>query len=175
VALTRVLRSKGVLPVYAVGNEGPGTSRSPGSYREALSIGACGRDGAVPAFSSSQRFDRSMDPPVPDLVAPGVEVISARPRGGWQVMDGTSMAAPHVTGLAALLLQARPEASVDEIEKAILASCKRPKRATRAGEPGHAGRRAGARRSAVSPGAALFSRCLPSRGATLRRLQRSHW
>src|SRR5688572_999053 len=39
--LTSVIRPRGVLPVFAVGHEGPGTSRSPGHYVEALSVGAC--------------------------------------------------------------------------------------------------------------------------------------
>jgi subtilisin family serine protease len=126
-AITRILRRKGVLPVFAVGNEYAGTSRSPGNYSEALSVGACDEKGRVAAFSSSQRFDRKQDPVVPDLVAPGVDVVSARPGGGWQSMDGTSMATPHVAGLAALLLEAKPKASVSRLEKAIFASCVRPR------------------------------------------------
>lgn len=41
-------------------------------------------------------------------------------------MSGTSMAAPHVSGLAALLMEHKPEATIAEIEKAILDSCQRP-------------------------------------------------
>jgi subtilisin len=41
-------------------------------------------------------------------------------------MDGSSMATPHIAGLAALLLQAKPGATADELESAILGSCKRP-------------------------------------------------
>jgi subtilisin len=123
--LTSILRLRGVLPVFAVGNEGPGTSRSPGNYPEVLSTGAVDRSGNVAVFSSSQRFDRDADPIVPDLVAPGVGVISARPGGGFQAMDGTSMATPHVAGLAALLLEAKPSATVDQLEHAILMSCSR--------------------------------------------------
>jgi subtilisin family serine protease len=125
-ALTGLLRERDVLPVFAVGNEGPGTSRSPGNYAEALSVGAHDRERRVAPFSSSQRFVRARDPIVPDLVAPGVEVVSAKPGGGYQAMDGSSMATPHVAGLAALLMQARPQRSVDEIEAALFASCVLP-------------------------------------------------
>jgi subtilisin family serine protease len=123
VAITGLLRTRGVLPVFAIGNEGPGTSRSPGNYSNVLSIGAHDRSGVVASFSSSQRFRRKADAIVPDLVAPGVGIISARPGGGWQSMDGSSMATPHVAGLAALLMGAQKKRTIDEVESAILQSC----------------------------------------------------
>jgi subtilisin family serine protease len=126
-AITRILRRKRMLPVFAIGNEYAGSSRSPGNYSEALSVGACDKNGRVAEFSSSQRFDRKTDPIVPDLVAPGVDVVSARPGGGYQAMDGTSMATPHVAGLAALLLEAKPKVGVNQLEAAIFASCSRPR------------------------------------------------
>lgn len=137
------LRALNVLPVFAVGNEGPGSSRSPGNYWQALSVGASDRRARVADFSSSQRFKRARDPVVPDLLAPGVEIVSARPGGGYQAMDGTSMATPHVAGLAALLWQARPEATAVDIERAIFTSCRRgPGMSAERGNRGipHAGR-----------------------------------
>lgn len=59
-------------------------------------------------------------------VAPGVDVVSAAPGGGYQAMNGTSMATPHVAGLAALLMEAAPNASIDDVERAIFRSCDRP-------------------------------------------------
>lgn len=120
------LRSHNVLPVIAIGNEGPNTSRSPGNYANVLSVGAVDQNDVVADFSGSQTFNRSDDPLVPDLVAPGVGVISCGPTGGYVAMDGTSMATPHVAGLAALLLQAKPGATADELEAAIFASCSLP-------------------------------------------------
>lgn len=117
------LRQRGILPVFAVGNEGPGTSRYPGNYAQALSVGAHDAQFAVAGFSSSQRFVRPRDPIVPDLVGPGVEVVSCAPGGLYQRMSGTSMATPHIAGLAALLMQARPTASMARIERAIFESC----------------------------------------------------
>jgi subtilisin family serine protease len=124
--VTRVLRARNILPVFAAGNEGPGTSRSPGNYAEALSVGACDEDGLVADFSSSQRLRRRNDPVVPDLVAPGVAVISSAPGGGYESKSGSSMATPHVAGLAALLFEAKLTATADEVEAAILGSCELP-------------------------------------------------
>jgi subtilisin family serine protease len=125
-ALTDALRAAGVLPVFAVGNEGPVTSRSPGNYHNVLSVGALDTADEVADFSSSQKFNRPDDPLVPDIVAPGVGTLSCVP-GGFATMSGTSMATPHVAGLAALMLQAMPSATHGDVEYAILKSCKRPK------------------------------------------------
>ena len=121
--LMETLRSRDMLPVVAVGNEGPGTSRTPGNEPAALSVGAVDRSGGVPGFSSSQTFARADNPFVPDLIAPGVQIQSAAAGGGWLVEGGTSMSAPHVSGLAALLWEARPSATAAEIEAAIRVSC----------------------------------------------------
>jgi subtilisin len=121
--LTRILRQRGVLPVFAVGNEGAGQSRYPGNYAEALSVGAMDVRHAVADFSSSQHFTRPNDPLVPDLLGPGVDVISCVPEGAYAQMSGTSMATPHIAGLAALLMEAQPGKTIDEIEQAIFNSC----------------------------------------------------
>ncbi|MDX8525614.1 S8 family serine peptidase [Mesorhizobium sp. MSK_1335] len=124
--IINALRAAGVLPVFAVGNEGPLTSRSPGNYDNVLSVGAMDQSDTVASFSSSQKFDRPADPLVPDLVAPGVGILSCIPGGRFAEMDGSSMATPHVAGLAALLKQAKPTATIDQIEQAIIGSCTLP-------------------------------------------------
>ncbi|RMG71501.1 MAG: hypothetical protein D6710_05960 [Nitrospirae bacterium] len=55
-----------------------------------------------------------------DLTAPGLNIISLYPGGGYQYLTGTSMAAPHVTGLAALLLSIEPTFSYSQIKSIIL-------------------------------------------------------
>lgn len=107
------------LPAPSSGTGG----RYPGNYAEALSVGAMQEDGLVADFSGSQRFLRKADPLVPDVVGPGVDVISCVPGGGYMQMSGSSMATPHIAGLAALLMQAKPGKTIAEIEAAIFMSC----------------------------------------------------
>jgi subtilisin family serine protease len=121
----RILRARDILPVIAAGNEGPGTSRSPGNYPEVLSVGAGAAGDTVADFSSSQKLLRPTRV-VPGLVGPGVGVLSCVPANKYEEMDGTSMATPHVAGLAALLFQAVPGATADAVERALLGSCARP-------------------------------------------------
>ncbi len=119
------LRANECLPVIAAGNEGMGATRSPGNYAQALSVGAIGPNGRVPEFSGSEVMNREQDCVVPDIVAPGVDIWSAAPGGGFQTMQGTSMATPHIAGLAALLMEAVPAASIDQVESAIFGSAAR--------------------------------------------------
>lgn len=120
------LRARNVLPIIAVGNEYANTSRSPGNYATVLSVGAMDSSDRVADFSGSQKFNRPKDSLVPDIVAPGVAVLSCVPGGGYNEKDGSSMATPHIAGLAALLLEVKPNATAQELEDAIVGSCSRP-------------------------------------------------
>ncbi|UVC12309.1 penicillin-insensitive murein endopeptidase (plasmid) [Rhizobium sp. TH2] len=124
--LINALIDGNVLPVIAVGNEYAGSSRSPGNYAEVLSIGASSVNDLVADFSSSETFLRDRDALVPDVVGPGVDVVSCIPGGGYATMSGSSMATPHIAGLAAILCQANPLATVTQIQDCILNSCTLP-------------------------------------------------
>jgi subtilisin len=86
----------GVTIIAAAGNTGEtgGNVGYPGAYPEVIAVGASDSADHVAPFSSQG--------PQLSFIAPGVNVLSAKMGGGYITMSGTSMASPHVTGLAAL-------------------------------------------------------------------------
>lgn len=123
-AVIKKLRSQQLLPVVAIGNDGQGASRSPGNYSTVLSVGASNERGFVAGFSSSTKSGQKASGPA--ICAPGVDILSAKPGGGYRESSGTSMSAPHVAGLAAILFSAKPDATIDQVEQAIVKSCSNP-------------------------------------------------
>ena len=114
----------GVLPVCAVGNEREDTTISPGNCREVLSIGATNRSNRVPGFSSSGTIVvENHQYNVPHLVAPGEKVYSSVVQGGYEDWNGTSMATPIVSGVAALILEKYPDIQVEDLREEILYNC----------------------------------------------------
>jgi subtilisin family serine protease len=61
-----------------------------------------------------------------DVSAPGVDVTSTVPGAGWDTWDGTSMAAPHVAGVAALVKSEHPGFSVAQVKNAVMRSVEKP-------------------------------------------------
>lgn len=116
-------RNAGILPVFGAGNSGPGsgTVLSPGNYPESFTVAATDANNNLASYSS--RGPAPYSPPhdlKPDISAPGVNIRSAIPGGGYAERNGTSMATPHIAGVAALILSAEAELTVDELEAAIL-------------------------------------------------------
>lgn len=113
------LRRAGIFVVFSVGNAGPdpATVGSPASLPGAFAVGASDQDDQVADFSS--RGPSPWGEIRPHVVAPGVNVYSAEPGGAYSERQGTSMAAPHIAGTAALMLSARPGLSITQTAFAL--------------------------------------------------------
>jgi len=104
------LTAAGIFFVAAAGNEGPRCSSiddPPAIYPNTFTVGAVDSESVVASFSS--RGPVHGGAAKPDVVAPGVDVVSALPGGGYGRLSGTSMATPHVAGVVALIWSAHPE------------------------------------------------------------------
>lgn len=114
-ALQRAIGEVGqaaILLVGAAGNDGrKGAVDFPGRYPEVLAVAASTRKDELAPFSSAG--------PEIDLIAPGAGVVSLAPGGGFVRMSGTSMAAPHVTAAAALLLGLEPHLTPESIRERL--------------------------------------------------------
>ena len=103
----------GGLVVAARGNSGTNVPRYPAQYAR-LSVGAIDPTGQKTSWSSwgGSNF----------LVAPGEAIFSTYLEGRYTVASGTSMAAPHVTGVSALILAKHPDWSADQVVQQVVAS-----------------------------------------------------
>jgi subtilisin family serine protease len=114
--------TEGTVVVSSAGNSGAGSSGSPGNIYESFAVGATDNTGDVTGFSSGERINTSEDwgadwltEPwpinyyVPNISAPGADVLSTYPNGEYRRLSGTSMASPHVAGAVALAISADSE------------------------------------------------------------------
>jgi len=119
--------SAGIILVIAAGNSGASGIGSPGDTPEVITIGAIDSSEAIASFSSrgptkpwnGQTFVK------PDVSGPGVGVISCSYNSnGYATMSGTSMATPHVAGVVALMLQAKPSLTCETARQVLEATAK---------------------------------------------------
>lgn len=104
-------RDAGVVVVAAAGNNNNSTPFYPASFAKVISVSATDNSDVKATFSNFG--------PKVDLAAPGAWIISTYKDGTYRLMGGTSMAAPHVAGLAALIRSLHPGYSVAEVETAM--------------------------------------------------------
>lgn len=114
-------RNAGILPVFAAGNdgeEGAGSISNPANYPECLAVAATDSSNNLAAFSS--RGPGYLEGIKPEISAPGVSIRSSLTGGSYGYKSGTSMAAPHVSGVAALLLSADEGVDIDELQQILI-------------------------------------------------------
>ncbi len=89
----KAAKEAGILVVCGAGNEG-GAVYYPAAYEDSVAVAALDYSNKITGFSCRG--------PEIDFIAPGVRIYSAAPGGSFALMQGTSQAAPHISGLAAL-------------------------------------------------------------------------
>ncbi|MEV0846693.1 S8 family serine peptidase [Streptomyces sp. NPDC049954] len=107
-AMVQAWRDAGIFPAFSNGNTGPScdTAGSPGAYTNTYSSGAFDSSGRIADFSSrGPGVDGTVKP---NIAAPGVNIRSAAPGGGYVAKSGTSMASPHTAATVALVWSAAP-------------------------------------------------------------------
>ncbi len=113
----------GIFPVFAAGNSGSRASSVglPAACPDAFSVGATDKNDRIASFSSRGPAQWSTGNIIkPEVSAPGVNVTSSFLRSSYRQLSGTSMATPHVAGMAALLYQVAPDADVSSMAQAII-------------------------------------------------------
>ncbi|MCI3269902.1 S8 family serine peptidase [Streptomyces cylindrosporus] len=126
-AVDTLSKETGALFVVAAGNTGaPSSIGSPGAADSALTVGAVDASDQAAYFTSAgPRYgDNALKP---DISAPGVDILAARSQltdgsGYYTSMSGTSMATPHVAGVAALLAQEHPDWTGAQLKDALMSS-----------------------------------------------------
>ncbi|WP_048600647.1 S8 family serine peptidase [Rubeoparvulum massiliense] len=122
--MVQAWRDAQIFPEFSAGNTragnpgGPGSVANPANYPESFATGATDINNKLASFSL--QGPSPYGELKPEVVAPGVAVRSSIPGGGYANYNGTSMAGPHTTALAALLLQANPSLTVDDLEEIIV-------------------------------------------------------
>lgn len=115
----------GILPVFANGNAGPssGSVGLPGGCPNAMGVGATDKNDKIANFSSrGPAIWKTGSFVKPEVSAPGKDIISSVPGGGYASLSGTSMATPHVAGMAALVFQFDQNMKAEQVANLMMKS-----------------------------------------------------
>ena len=104
--------ARGVVLIAAAGNANEAESIFPAAYRRVISVASTNQH--------QQRFYRSNYGASVDIGAPGNGIISTQIDNDYRILTGTSMAAPHVAGVAALMLSKRPALTQEEVRQILI-------------------------------------------------------
>ena len=122
------LEDLGIVCIFSAGNEGPddASMRNPADRAtgplNAFAVGAVDAENVIASFSSRGPSTCDENEIKPEVVAPGVSIRSTSSTGGYKLMSGTSMAAPHLTAAVALMREYNPEATSQQIKQALYES-----------------------------------------------------
>ncbi|MGF1536986.1 MAG: S8 family peptidase [Elainellaceae cyanobacterium] len=116
-AAIRYATQQGAIVVSAAGNSGLAQPGFPAQFatESGLSVGAVDRNQRLADFSNRAGANAQLR----HVVAPGVDIVSTVPGGGYAALSGTSMAAPHVSGAVALMLSANPNLTHAQVRNII--------------------------------------------------------
>jgi subtilisin family serine protease len=111
--------SKGVIVVMAAGNNGDSIPSYPAryAYNSGIAVGAVDQNNNFANFSN-----RSGSKEIAYITAPGVDVYSTVPNNQYDTYSGTSMAAPHIAGVVALMLSANPNLTESQVRQIIIST-----------------------------------------------------
>jgi subtilisin family serine protease len=110
-------REKGVILIAAAGNGGPQSQPLyPGADPNVIGVTATDERDAIFAQANHGAYV--------SVAAPGVNILEPAPSGGYQIITGTSVAAAHVSGVAALLLERKPDIGVDALRNILQSTAK---------------------------------------------------
>jgi subtilisin family serine protease len=110
---------KGLVLIAAAGNAGPQSDPLyPAADPNVIAVTATDSDGHVFKMANRGRYLA--------IAAPGVDILALAPDGGYQLSTGTSIAAAHVSGIAALLLERKPSLKPADIRALLIATAKTP-------------------------------------------------
>ena len=116
----------GVVLVKSAGNSGPeqGSTTCPANaLGDVIVVGNSRRDGSG-VMERSSRGPTADNRIKPDILAPGEQITSTKAGGGYIKLSGTSMAAPHISGVAALMLERKRQLKPWQIKKILMDSAK---------------------------------------------------
>jgi subtilisin family serine protease len=114
----KTLKDRGIILIGAAGNAGPKSPPLfPGADPNVIAVSATDMDDKT--YKNANRGKQVA------IAAPGVDILVPAPEGGYQLTTGTSVAAAHISGVVALMLERNPKLSPNDVRNILAASAKK--------------------------------------------------
>lgn len=116
--IIRIAESKGAVFIAAAGNGGPAAPAAfPAAYETVVAVTA--------VDSADKLYERANRGSYIAVAAPGVDILAPAPKRGYELSSGTSLAAAHVSGIVALLMERKPGLRSADIRRLLAGSARR--------------------------------------------------